>query len=31
MTLAAGATAVVPWLAVELAIETAGSRGVGGR
>ena len=28
MTLAAGATAVVPWLAVELAIETAGSRGV---
>ena len=27
MTLAAGATAVVPWLAVELAIETAGSRG----
>jgi glutamate synthase domain-containing protein 2/glutamate synthase domain-containing protein 1/glutamate synthase domain-containing protein 3 len=27
MTLAAGATAVVPWLAVELAIEAAGSRG----
>ena len=27
MTLAVGATAVVPWLAVELAIETAGSRG----
>src|SRR6185369_8719680 len=27
MTLAVGATAVVPWLAVELAVETAGSRG----
>jgi glutamate synthase domain-containing protein 2/glutamate synthase domain-containing protein 1/glutamate synthase domain-containing protein 3 len=27
MTLAVGATAVVPWLAVELAMETAGSRG----
>ncbi len=27
MALAAGATAAVPWLAVELAIETAGSRG----
>jgi len=27
MALAVGATAVVPWLAVELAIETAGSRG----
>ena len=27
MTLAAGATAAVPWLAVELATETAGSRG----
>jgi glutamate synthase domain-containing protein 2/glutamate synthase domain-containing protein 1/glutamate synthase domain-containing protein 3 len=27
MTLAVGATAVVPWLAVELATETAGSRG----
>jgi glutamate synthase domain-containing protein 2/glutamate synthase domain-containing protein 1/glutamate synthase domain-containing protein 3 len=27
MVLAAGATAAVPWLAVELAIETAGSRG----
>ena len=27
MALAVGATAVVPWLAVELAVETAGSRG----
>ena len=27
MTLAVGATAVVPWLAVELAMETAGTRG----
>jgi glutamate synthase domain-containing protein 2/glutamate synthase domain-containing protein 1/glutamate synthase domain-containing protein 3 len=27
MALAAGATAAVPWLAIELAIETAGSRG----
>ena len=27
MALAAGATGVVPWLAIELAVETAGSRG----